>query len=117
MFWGGSRRPFFLYCGYAMNSLLEQISHHGYLLVFLMVFAEAAGLPAPAALALVAAGAAAAAHILAVPEVLLAAIAGTMLGDLLLFLSEVKAALGCCQSASAGPPDLHCYPLQIPLHP
>ena len=86
MFWGGSRRPFFLYCGYAMNSLLEQISHHGYLLVFLMVFAEAAGLPAPAALALVAAGAAAAAHILAVPEVLLAAIAGTMLGDLLLFL-------------------------------
>src|SRR5216110_1202503 len=66
MFWGGSRRPFFLYSGYAMNSLLEQISHHGYLLVFLMVFAEAAGLPAPAALALVAAGAAAAAHILAV---------------------------------------------------
>lgn len=69
-----------------MNNLLSQISHHGYLLLFLIVFAEAAGLPAPAALALVAAGSAAAAHILIVPKVLLVALAAMMSGDLLLFL-------------------------------
>jgi len=69
-----------------MNSLLTGISHHGYLLVFLIVFAEAAGLPAPAALALVAAGAAAASHLLTASQVLLVAIVGTMLGDVLLFL-------------------------------
>src|SRR5204863_2877446 len=86
MFWGGSRRPFFLYCGYAMNSLLEQISHHGYLLVFLMVFAEAAGLPAPAALALVAAGAAAAAHILSASIAFVVAIVAMLVGDVFLFL-------------------------------
>ena len=69
-----------------MHNFFATVSHHGYLLLFVMVFAEAAGLPAPAAIALIAAGAAAAAHILSFPQVLIIAIAGTMLGDVLLFL-------------------------------
>jgi membrane protein DedA with SNARE-associated domain len=69
-----------------MNSLLTAISHHGYLLVFLIVFAEAAGLPAPAALALIAGGAAAAAHILSPTLVLVIALCAMMLGDTLLFV-------------------------------
>ena len=69
-----------------MNTLLNAVSHHGYLLVFLIVFAEAAGLPAPAALALIAGGAAAAAHILSPALVLTMAVCAMMLGDLLLFV-------------------------------
>jgi membrane protein DedA with SNARE-associated domain len=69
-----------------MNDLLTAISHHGYLLLFLVIFAEAAGMPAPGALALVAAGAAAAAHVLSVPRVLGTAIVGMMVGDILLFV-------------------------------
>ena len=69
-----------------MHNLLTEISHHGYLLVFLIVFGEASGLPAPAALALVAAGAASAAHILSLPAVLFAALVAMMLGDILLFI-------------------------------
>jgi len=40
-----------------MNDLLSQISHHGYLLLVAVCFAEAIGLPLPAALALLTAGA------------------------------------------------------------
>lgn len=69
-----------------MHNLLEAVSHHGYLLIFLIIFGEAAGLPAPAAIALVAAGAAAAAHILTPHGVYLTAIVAMMLGDTLLFL-------------------------------
>ena len=69
-----------------MNDLLQAVTHHGYLLVFLIVFAESCGLPAPAALALVAAGAAADAHLFYAPATLLSAAAGIMLGDVLLFL-------------------------------
>jgi membrane protein DedA with SNARE-associated domain len=69
-----------------MNSLLTAISHHGYLLVFLIVFAEASGLPAPAALALIAGGAAAAAHVLNPALVLAVAICAMMLGDSILFV-------------------------------
>jgi len=69
-----------------MSPLLAAIAHHGYLLVFLIVFAEAAGLPAPAALALIAAGAAAATHFLNPAAVLVTAITAMMLGDLLLFI-------------------------------
>jgi membrane protein DedA with SNARE-associated domain len=43
-----------------MNHLLASISHHGYLLLALVCFAEAIGLPVPAALALLTAGAVAA---------------------------------------------------------
>jgi membrane protein DedA with SNARE-associated domain len=69
-----------------MNNLLAAISHHGYSLLFLVVFAEASGFPAPAALALIAAGAASAAHVMSAPEALLAAIVAMLLGDLFLFL-------------------------------
>ena len=41
-----------------MNDLLSMMARHGYALTFLLLFAEAIGLPFPAAIALVAAGAA-----------------------------------------------------------
>src|SRR5581483_9671746 len=68
-----------------MNNLLSAISQHGYLLIFVIVLAEACGLPAPAAIALVAGGAAASAHILSAPIALAIAITAMMTGDLLLF--------------------------------
>ena len=43
-----------------MNDLLSLISHHGYLLLAAICFAEAIGLPVPAALAILTAGAVAA---------------------------------------------------------
>lgn len=69
-----------------MTDLLKAISHHGYLLLFLVVFAESCGLPSPAALALVAAGSAAAMHLLNLDVAFLTAITATLLGDMLLFL-------------------------------
>ena len=69
-----------------MFDLLHAISRHGYLLVFLIVFAEATGLPAPAAVALVAGGAAAASKLLSAPIAFALAIGGMLLGDTLLFL-------------------------------
>ena len=68
-----------------MNGLLSIIAHHGYLVVFVLVFAEAIGLPVPAAVALVAGGAAAAAHFLKLPVVLSLAILSMLLGDSLLY--------------------------------
>jgi membrane protein DedA with SNARE-associated domain len=68
-----------------MNNILGAVWHHGYLLVFLFVLAEACGLPAPAALALVAAGAASAAHILSAPVAIAFAVLAMLLGDTLLF--------------------------------
>lgn len=69
-----------------MNSLLAMIAHHGYLLVFLLVLAEAIGLPVPAAVALVAGGAAAAAHFLKLPVVMGMAMLAMLLGDSLLYV-------------------------------
>jgi len=69
-----------------MNHLLSLAAHHGYLLIFAVVLAEALGLPAPAALALVAGGAAASAKTLSAPAVLLLALGAMMLGDSLLFV-------------------------------
>jgi membrane protein DedA with SNARE-associated domain len=43
-----------------MHSLISSISHHRYLLLGIVCFAEAVGLPVPAALALLTAGAVAA---------------------------------------------------------
>src|SRR5215469_2719066 len=68
-----------------MDNLLGTISHHGYAVVFLIVFAEACGFPVPAALALIAAGAASAAHILSLPTAFAVAVAAMLIGDLLLF--------------------------------
>ncbi len=64
-----------------MSDLLSVMARHGYALTFALLFAEAIGLPFPAAIALVAAGAAAASHTLWVPFVLLAAVVGLLLGD------------------------------------
>jgi membrane protein DedA with SNARE-associated domain len=69
-----------------MNNLFSLITHHGYLLIFAVVLAEAIGLPVPAAVALVAGGAAAAAGTLSVPRVLALALLAMLLGDTLLFI-------------------------------
>ena len=70
-----------------MDFLLKAISQHGYLLVFLIALAEACGFPVPAALILVAAGAAAAARILSPFLAVLSALLAMILGDLLLFFA------------------------------
>lgn len=64
-----------------MTDLLSMMARHGYALTFVLLFAEAIGLPFPAAIALVAAGAAAASHTLSVPGVLLAAMVALLIGD------------------------------------
>src|SRR5579862_1005425 len=64
-----------------MTDLLSMMARHGYALTFALLFAEAIGLPFPAAIALVAAGAAAASHALSVPGVLLAAMVALLIGD------------------------------------
>lgn len=69
-----------------MNSLFSLIAHHGYVLIFAIVLAEAIGLPVPAALALVAGGAAAAAGTLSAPKILLLALAAMLIGDTLLYI-------------------------------
>jgi membrane protein DedA with SNARE-associated domain len=69
-----------------MNNFFSLIAHHGYLLIFVVVLAEAIGLPVPAAVALVAGGAAAAAGTLTVPKVLALALVAMLLGDTLLFV-------------------------------
>ncbi|MDP9158778.1 MAG: VTT domain-containing protein [Acidobacteriota bacterium] len=68
-----------------MNNFFALLAHHGYLFIFLAVFAEAIGLPFPAALALVAAGSAAATGSLSAPVLLVIAIGGFILGDIVLF--------------------------------
>jgi membrane protein DedA with SNARE-associated domain len=64
-----------------MNDLLSMMARHGYALTFTLLLAEAIGLPFPAAIALVAAGAASASHTLSVPGVLLAAMIALLIGD------------------------------------
>ena len=54
---------------------------HGYALTFGLLFAEAIGFPFPAALALVAAGAAVTSHTLWGPAMLTTAMTGLLLGD------------------------------------
>lgn len=88
-----------------MNYLLALIARHGYLLVSGIVFAEAVGLPCPAALALVAGGAAAASGILS-PVLWLLALCAMLLGDsVLYFLGRYMgwALLGLLCKVSANP--------------
>jgi membrane protein DedA with SNARE-associated domain len=70
-----------------MPDLVSLISRHGYSIVVAIVFAEAIGLPVPAALALVAAGAAVAGHVLRAPILLPFALGAMVLGDTLLFFA------------------------------
>jgi membrane protein DedA with SNARE-associated domain len=58
---------------------------HGYALLFGLLLVEAVGLPFPAAIALVAAGAAVAAHALWGPYILVAAVTALLLGDTVQF--------------------------------
>src|SRR6202165_1104833 len=64
-----------------MNYLLHIMARQGYALTFGLLFAEALGLPFPAAIALVAAGAAVASHTLSGPAVLLASMVALLIGD------------------------------------
>jgi membrane protein DedA with SNARE-associated domain len=64
-----------------MTDMLTLMARHGYTLTFVLLFAEAIGLPFPAAIALVAAGAAIASHILWAPAVLPIALTALLLGD------------------------------------
>lgn len=77
--------PFFLSSLNIMSQFLALLASHGYVLLCAIVFAEAIGFPVPAALALVAAGAASAAKIMH-PFTALALAASAMLaGDSILF--------------------------------
>ncbi len=69
-----------------MNKVFLLIAHHGSLLIAVVVFAEAIGLPMPAALALVAGGAAVASHSLHGPLTVTLAVAAMLFGDTLLFV-------------------------------
>ncbi len=68
-----------------MNNLLSMMTSHGYVLTFVLLFAEAIGLPLPASIALVAAGAAVASHTLSGPGILLAALFALLIGDTVQF--------------------------------
>ena len=65
--------------------MFSLMARHGYALTFGLLLAEAVGLPFPAALALVAGGAAVASHALWGPYVLLAAVSALLLGDTVQF--------------------------------
>src|SRR5215472_5223608 len=69
-----------------MNDLLAQIVHHGYVVIFFIVLAEALGIPVPAALALLAGGAAVASGGLQAPAAMLVAVTAMLLGDSLLYV-------------------------------
>src|SRR5215470_11631774 len=65
-----------------MNHLLATLGRHGYSLTFAVLLAETVGLPFPASIALVAAGAAIASHTLSASGVVMAALAALILGDI-----------------------------------
>jgi membrane protein DedA with SNARE-associated domain/rhodanese-related sulfurtransferase len=69
-----------------MKDLLSLIVHHGYIVVSLVVFAEAIGVPVPGAVALVAGGAAVAAGALYGPAAVLFAVIAMLLADSLLYV-------------------------------
>jgi membrane protein DedA with SNARE-associated domain len=69
-----------------MAGLLSLIAHHGYLVIFLVVLAESIEVPLPAALALIAGGAAAASGTLHIYGVFVVAIVAMLLGDSVMFL-------------------------------
>jgi membrane protein DedA with SNARE-associated domain len=70
-----------------MTELVSLITKHGYGIVVAIVFAEAVGLPVPAALALAVAGAAVAGHVLQAPILLPLALGAMLAGDTLLFFA------------------------------
>jgi membrane protein DedA with SNARE-associated domain len=69
-----------------MNDLFAQVVHHGYIFIFLIVLAEALGVPVPAALALVAGGAAVVSGTLRAPTAVVVAVTAMLMGDSLLYV-------------------------------
>ena len=69
-----------------MHHFIALLEQHSYVLLFVVVLGEAIGLPVPASLAMVAAGAAAAVGTLRAPAVLALAVTAMLLGDLLLYV-------------------------------
>lgn len=68
-----------------MNNLLLSMAHHGYALIFAVLLAESMGLPFPASIALVTAGAGVASHTLSGSGILLAATIALLVGDTVQF--------------------------------
>jgi len=69
-----------------MNDLVAAVAQHGYLVLALVVFLMAVGVPLPGALALLTAGSAAAYGKLSVPAVFASSVGALLVGDTLLFL-------------------------------
>jgi membrane protein DedA with SNARE-associated domain len=69
-----------------MTDLFSHMARHGYALVFAFVLAEATGFPVPAALALVAGGAAAGSGTVSLPGIFLTAVVALLIGDSFLFV-------------------------------
>ena len=69
-----------------MNDFSSLIVHYGYVVICLIVFAEAIGVPVPGAVALVAGGAAAAAGTLYGPAVALLAVVAMLSADSVLYI-------------------------------
>lgn len=68
-----------------MNVLVATVARHGYVLTFAFLFGQAMGLPLPASIAMIAAGAAIAAHTLVGTNVFLAAVLALLAGDIIQF--------------------------------
>jgi membrane protein DedA with SNARE-associated domain len=68
-----------------MNNLVAAVAHHGYVLTFAILFAEGMGFPFPAAIALVAAGAAIPSHALSGWALIAAALLALMTADIIQF--------------------------------
>lgn len=89
-----------------MTELASLIARHGYSIVVVIVFVEAIGLPCPAALSLVTAGAAVAGHLLRAPILLPLALGAMLTGDTLLFFAGKRSGwrlLGFLCKVSANP--------------
>ena len=69
-----------------MSDIAGLVAHHGYLIIFLAVLAEALNLPIPAAIALIAGGASAASGHLNAVAVISFGIAAMLIGDTLMFV-------------------------------
>src|SRR5271170_3546982 len=69
-----------------MTDVLSLIVHHGYIVISLIVFGEAIGVPVPGALALIGGGAAVASGALHGPTAALLAVAAMLLADSMLYV-------------------------------
>ncbi len=69
-----------------MDALAGAVAFHGYSILFMLVFLEAIGLPVPAALALLIAGASSAAGSLTPAFTLLSALSAMLLGDSIMYV-------------------------------